>query len=410
MSFATRLKKLTSYIYSPTNPASEDAIREQIDDSIQEVYDNVTDVLSSTTQGDSGAFNTGINSTGVTASNVEDAVAEVQANVAGATLGLIPDNTLTEAKMADEMKKQVGGVAEYDTVATNTTNISTNASNITTINNELDIVRTAADSTGSLDAYILDTPATFDFTVDGNLVNFNPNFTNAGTSTISVDGTTKAIRKYDIDTSAYVVLEAEDIKKNNPIQLRYDVSEGFFVLAPKSSGAWIKNIQHGIVTVNAATDTFTLATAVEDYTKCIVVINFSGSVTSTYEFDNTYVKAKLISNTTLQTNKYVDDGSDLRVGYMIIEVDDSKVKQFVFDETTYNVTSGTVGFAITIPEVDMSKTLVFSNYMMDYSVSIDNFNSAFYHYLSSSTEITYNRRNSGSTVELQINTWVIELK
>ena len=220
MSFATRLKKLTSYIYSPTNPASEDAIREQIDDSIQEVYDNVTDVLSSTTQGDSGAFNTGINSTGVTASNVEDAVAEVQANVAGATLGLIPDNTLTEAKMADEMKKQVGGVAEYDTVATNTTNISTNASNITTINNELDIVRTAADSTGSLDAYILDTPATFDFTVDGNLVNFNPNFTNAGTSTISVDGTTKAIRKYDIDTSAYVVLEAEDIKKNNPIQLR----------------------------------------------------------------------------------------------------------------------------------------------------------------------------------------------
>lgn len=34
-----RIKKLTDYTYSPTNPASEDAIRTQIDDAIQEVYD-----------------------------------------------------------------------------------------------------------------------------------------------------------------------------------------------------------------------------------------------------------------------------------------------------------------------------------------------------------------------------------
>lgn len=34
-----RIKKLTDYAYSPTNPASEDAIREEIDDAIQEVYD-----------------------------------------------------------------------------------------------------------------------------------------------------------------------------------------------------------------------------------------------------------------------------------------------------------------------------------------------------------------------------------
>jgi len=34
-----RIKKLTDYAYSPTKPASEDAIRQQIDDSIQEVYD-----------------------------------------------------------------------------------------------------------------------------------------------------------------------------------------------------------------------------------------------------------------------------------------------------------------------------------------------------------------------------------
>lgn len=34
-----RIKKLTDYSYSPTNPSSEDAIRLQIDDAIQEVYD-----------------------------------------------------------------------------------------------------------------------------------------------------------------------------------------------------------------------------------------------------------------------------------------------------------------------------------------------------------------------------------
>lgn len=45
-----RTKKLTDYTYSPTNPASEDAIRTQIDDSIQEVYDFTTtsDLVSTT--------------------------------------------------------------------------------------------------------------------------------------------------------------------------------------------------------------------------------------------------------------------------------------------------------------------------------------------------------------------------
>lgn len=52
MSFATRLKKLTDLIYSPTNPASESAIREQIDGSVQEVKDIITDALTATTGSD----------------------------------------------------------------------------------------------------------------------------------------------------------------------------------------------------------------------------------------------------------------------------------------------------------------------------------------------------------------------
>ncbi len=187
--------------------------------------------LESTTAGN----DIGVAATGVVANKLNAALTELQSNIVSAATGQIPNNSLSELKMADEMKKQAGGVAEFDTVTTlagNLTNLSTKTDGI---EEELDIMRTAKDSTGTTNAYILDTPATFDFAVDGNLVHFNPNFTNSGSATLSVDGTTKNIKKFDIVTNAYVDLEAEDIKKFNSIQLRYDVSEGSFALAPKGA-------------------------------------------------------------------------------------------------------------------------------------------------------------------------------
>lgn len=102
MSFATRLKKLTSYIYSPTDPASEDAIREQIDDSIQEVYDNTTEVLVSTTLGNSGSNTVGHNSTSVTADNVGDALEENRQEIN--RLLPVPDDSITDDKLAPNIK------------------------------------------------------------------------------------------------------------------------------------------------------------------------------------------------------------------------------------------------------------------------------------------------------------------
>lgn len=63
-----------------------------------------------------GAANVGFAPTaGVNKPNVQEAIEDVQAQLAGVVLGEITDGTITEAKMADEMKKDIeGGVAGYD--------------------------------------------------------------------------------------------------------------------------------------------------------------------------------------------------------------------------------------------------------------------------------------------------------
>lgn len=45
-----------------------------------------------------------------------DALFATQADIVGITLGAIPNNSLTEAKMANEMKKMVGGVSSFNSV------------------------------------------------------------------------------------------------------------------------------------------------------------------------------------------------------------------------------------------------------------------------------------------------------
>lgn len=78
MGFLTRVKKLTDYTYSPTNPTSEDAIRLQIDDASQEVYDNVKNALTSIVLADSGADLVGHNSASLTSKKVGLALEEIQ--------------------------------------------------------------------------------------------------------------------------------------------------------------------------------------------------------------------------------------------------------------------------------------------------------------------------------------------
>lgn len=78
---------------------------------------NIKNTMKSVSDSDSGADNIGATAiTGLGAANTIQGILEALASLG---IGVLPgDNTLTEAKMVSAMKKQSGGVAEYDTVAT----------------------------------------------------------------------------------------------------------------------------------------------------------------------------------------------------------------------------------------------------------------------------------------------------
>lgn len=198
----------------------------------QQIFmNNFLDALESAILGSDGALSIGVNATGVVATNVNAAIAELKAAIVDSQLGEIVDGSITEAKMAAEMKKQAGGVYPYDSGDTNATNISTNSTDIS----DLEDREGYTDTTGSINAYIVDTGNTFEY-VDGKPLRINPNFTNTASATIAYDGTTKNIRKFDVDSDSFVTLDEGDIKKNNPVDLVVDATNDFFVLAPKSSG------------------------------------------------------------------------------------------------------------------------------------------------------------------------------
>ena len=119
-----RTKKLTNTIYSPTNPTSEAAIRAQIDDSIQEVYDQSSrnDATVNLTGDQTVAGIKTFSSSPIVPTPTTNLQAStkkyVDDTVAGVVLGQIPDGSLTDVKLSDT----AGQIK--DRVATNTTRFS----------------------------------------------------------------------------------------------------------------------------------------------------------------------------------------------------------------------------------------------------------------------------------------------
>lgn len=127
--------------------------------------------------------------------------------------------------------------ANEGNISANALNISNNATQLVENAKKIDIVRIAKDTTGTATAYELDTIGTFDLTLDGNILPLTPHLSNIGASTIALDGQlARSIKKFDIDTDTYVDIEADDIKKNTPLILTWDLGNDFFVYAPKSGG------------------------------------------------------------------------------------------------------------------------------------------------------------------------------
>lgn len=226
MSFATRLKKLTSYIYSPTNPASEDAIRGQIDNSIQEVYDNVQTALADTT----GASQIGYSGSYAT---VE---AGLQAFESGGSGTIPPDESITNDKLATDVK--VGSLALLNTTVKSDVvssinevddNSNTNATDIDNLENTVSY-ETTVSGTDALTITTVNGGFTFAVgkSVKGIAV---ANNTGAMTANIDGDGAT-TIKK--LDGSTLVDTEADDFEDKKPFELicQNDGAD-FFLLAPR---------------------------------------------------------------------------------------------------------------------------------------------------------------------------------
>lgn len=111
----TRLKKLTDVTYSPPNPSSETAIREQVDGAIQEVYDMLASVLA----GNSGAINIGsepIN--GVAGSTVFAQLSALKGIIDSLIVGTMPVGVYATST---EMTNEITARANADNLKANQT-------------------------------------------------------------------------------------------------------------------------------------------------------------------------------------------------------------------------------------------------------------------------------------------------
>lgn len=140
----------------------------------------------------------------------------------GVVLGQIPNNSLTELQMANDMKKNItGGVTAYDTFQTQVTNINTSFDNISK-----DYVRNPAYAvtTGTSTAYTVSTtPAPTAYT-DGMAITINPHVACGNNPTLNWNGLgASTILKQDGS-----VIATNDIPANKPLSL-VRVGSNFFI-------------------------------------------------------------------------------------------------------------------------------------------------------------------------------------
>ncbi len=332
----------------------------------------------------------GVTAVGIVANKLNAALTELQSNIVSAATGDIPNSSISELKMTDDMKKQAGGVAEFDTVDGLEASLLSLSEDVGSLDEEIDILRTSKDSTGATNAYILDTPATFDF-VDGNLVHFNPNFTNTGSATINIDGTTVNIKKFDIDADVYVNLEAEDIKKFNTVQLRYDISEAAFCLAPKTGGSPILKVQRMMDTAlnmngkNAVYD-ISIPSAITDMDYAFIKVRWSWFGDIDPRINKPMFEITSATNVQLTTTQPAISNEYIRYYIEVVELNPTMYKpvQKIKEYSQYS----------TMPNaVDMSKTML-------YYTGLGSSGSAQYYfedaYLFSSTQIKQEGYNVGA--------------
>ena len=237
-----RLKKLTDYTYSPTNPSSEDAIRSQIDDSIQEVYDaspragDTVNLTGNQTISDVKTFSSSpIVPTPTSASQVAN-----KSYVDGVAISAtIPLDSLTDDYLASapgNIKPRVATLeTDFATAQSDINNLETSTSNFetdfeypvaTVVSREIRVTKLG---TNSVTRFKLESA-----------------IANGTVISVSLDGGTTSKPLKNIDTTDVLELEAGF----------YEViaDATFFTLRTSGVGSNIKSIQHVTTILNSSTE------------------------------------------------------------------------------------------------------------------------------------------------------------
>lgn len=252
-------------------------VKETFDKGTEDGKTYINSTLIPALNGNTGANMIGLSNLNLASNNVADGIEEVRVIAVQAQAGEILPNSTTNEQLGIDVK--VGSLSalnttdkttvtnainelegEIDTLQTDVSSLSTS---VTTNATSLEILRKFNVTTGSNVALAVDTFGTFDLTKTGNILNILPNVTNTGAMTINADGQgAKAIKKFNVDTDAYVDIEASDIKKNTPISLSWDLTNNFFVYAPKGKDL-LKGLKNTFVTNNTkSASTMTLRTTI----------------------------------------------------------------------------------------------------------------------------------------------------
>lgn len=252
-----------------------------------------------------------------------------------------------------------------------------------------DIIRLAKTSTGTANALLVDTAGTFDLTKNGNILHIVPNLTNTSAVTVAVDGqTVKAIKKFNVDTDAYIDIVARDLKKNTPAQLVWSVGSDFFILRPSGGGSNIKSIQRGVASVNQALN---ITINPVDVTKSIVLITVYSN--GTWGNDHLYL-GYLSSGTNLVIEKGFSNTTG-DIAWQVIEFNNVKSMQ----RGTFTDVGGfgAITTTKTITSVDLSKSMVIGYIKKDVGSGSNAGETGFNITLTNSTTITVKTSNGGGS-------------
>ena len=342
---------------------------------------------------DGGSNKIGHDSTNITSDNVQEALEEVRAIAVDAQAGSIVDGSITDAKLNVDVK--IGSLGNLDTTEkssvvlamnelhTTADDASSNAYDALVNSNEALGRQKFPIATGSANSIAVDSFGTFDLTDDTSSLFFTPIANNTGAVTIAVDSqTSKAIKKYE--DGAYTALEADDLKAYQQVILRWDLANDFFVLAPKSSGAVIENIEYITVSLGAVNGTFT-PTIVTDYTKAVTkIVGVSRRTNDSADDGNRHLfTATLESNTSGSLERNVTANALVDVTIAIIQYKNVKSVQ---KREYYWASSSSGGTTLTIDEVDLSKSELILQYRNSASNTVG-YTKPMRAYFSSSTSV-----------------------